>query len=254
MKIFLTFCKKEVIENLRTFRLVIMFAVFILIGIMNPMVAKMLPEILNGTDLGGITIQMDEPVAMDSWAQFFSNVSQIGVLVLAIVFCGITANELSKGTLINILTKGMKRSTVILSKFSITSLIWTISYALCFVVTLVYNNYFWGSDPLPHACLAFLSPWVFGLLLISLMILGGICLKNIIGSLAFAGGAVIIMGLLNLAPALQKYNPISLSADTLNLINGTSKPEDFIPALIICLLITLAAIVDSILIFGRKQL
>ena len=94
---------------------------------------------------------------------FFSNISQMGVLTLVIVFAGVMANEFNKGTLINILTKGMKRSTVILSKFTVSSIIWAMSYLLSFAVAYAYTANFWGIETLPHAFLAFASPFVCGL-------------------------------------------------------------------------------------------
>ena len=156
MKAYFAFCKKEWMESLRTYKFAIMLAVFVLLGIMSPMFAKMLPELLKGIDLGnGINFQLPEPSALDSWAQFFKNIGQLGVLTLVIVFSGITANEFSKGTLINILTKGMKRHTVIFSKFTVASFIWSVSYLLCLGITYAYTAYYWETGDLPHAFLAF---------------------------------------------------------------------------------------------------
>ena len=254
MKIFYSFCKKEALESLRTYRLVIMLAAFVLFGIMSPLLAKMTPDLVNSSLGNGMTFQMPEPTAMDAWGQFFKNIGQMGILVLAIVFCGITATELSKGTLVNILTKGMRRSTVILSKLTVSAMIWTVSYCLSLAVNYVYIIYFWGNAQVSNAFLALVSPWAFGLLLITLMILGGICFKNILGSLLFAAGAIVIMSLLNIVPITQKYNPISLSGGPVNLLSGQSVPGDIVPALAVCLAVILICTSASILIFNRKQI
>ena len=242
-------------ESLRTYKLGIMLAVFVLLGIMSPMFAKLLPELLKEIDMGaGVTLQLPEPSALDSWAQFFKNVGQMGVLTLVIVFSGITANELSKGALINILTKGMKRSTVILSKFTVASIIWTVSYLLCLGITYLYTAYYWETEVMPHAFWAFTSPWVYGLFLISLMILGGVWLKSFLGSLSLTGGAIVMMSLLSILPNFQKYNPLSLGGGTLALLNGQKTPDDFIPALVICLVLTVSVIAGTVAVFNRKQI
>ena len=253
MRAFASFCKKEFTEHWRTYKLAVMLAAFLLFGIMSPLIAKLLPEIFNGSDMGGIPLALPEPSAMDSWAQFFKNIGQMGVLVLIIVFCGITANEFSKGTLINILTKGMKRRTVILSKFAVAVTIWTASYVLALTVTYAYTAYFWGNEALPHAFLAFAGPWVYELLLLSLLLLGGIWFKTLYGSLLLTGGAVAAMLLLNISPELQKYNPVSLGGDTLNLLNGQKTPADFIPALIVCSAAAIALVMGTIWMFNKKQ-
>ena len=254
MKAFAAFSKKELLENLRTYKLIIMPAVFILLGIMSPMLAKMLPDIMSGVDLGGMIVDIPEPAAIDSWTQFFSNIGQMGILTMVIVFCGIMSNEFSRGTIINILTKGIKRSAVIFSKFTVACVIWTASYLLSLAVCYAYTVYFWGNDPVPNALLAFAGPWLYGLLLISFMILGGILFKTFYGSLLITGGAAAVMGLLNIAPGVQKYNPASLAGDVLNLLNGQKAPSDFIPALVICAVMAAVSVTGSVLIFNRRQI
>lgn len=253
MKAFVTFCNKELLENWRTHKIIILLAVFALLGIMNPLIAKLMPDLLNGTELDGIILTLPEPTAFDSWTQFFSNVGQMGLLAIVIVFCGMMSNEFSKGTLVNILTKGMKRHTVIFAKFLVASVIWKTCYLLSLGITYAYTAYFWEGVTLSHAFLAFTSPLVYGFLLIALMILGGILFKTFSGSLLFTGGAAVILSLLNLSPKLYRYNPVSL-ADTLSLLSGQKAPGDFIPALIICLGATVFLFAASVLAFNRKQI
>lgn len=254
MKAYLAFTKKEFTESIRTYKLPILLAVFLLLGMMGPLSAKLLPEILKGADFGGIEFTPPEPMAMDSWAQFFKNVDQVGLLALVIVFAGIMANEFSKGTLVNILTKGMKRHTVILSKLTAAAVLWTISYILCLAVAYGYTLYFWEMGELQHVFLAFFSPWLYGLFIIQLLILGGTLFKTFVGSLMLTGGTVIVMTLLNISPKLQKYNPISLCGDNTALLSGAKGASDFLPALIICAVLVVALTAVSVVVFDRKQI
>jgi ABC-2 type transport system permease protein len=254
MRVFIAFCKKELLEYQRNYKLYIMIIIFFLFGLMSPLFAKMLPQLLNGSELEGIKIVLDEATAMDSWTQFYQNIGQMGILVLVIVFSGITASDLSKGTLINMLTKGLNRTTVIGAKFFIAVLIWTISYGLALLTTYGYTTYFWGQVTMSHIFLAFISPWVYGLYLIALMVLGGILFKSYFGSLMLTGVATVIMSLLSIVPFLQKYLPISLSGDTINLLKHHKEPADFVFALIICILMTVLFMTVSILVFRRKEI
>ncbi|GGC80334.1 ABC transporter permease [Enterococcus wangshanyuanii] len=255
MRAFIAFTKKELVESLRTYRFPVLITVFLLFGMMSPLFAKLLPEILKSLGDGGegVVIKMPEPTAMDSWMQFFKNVGQMGMLVLIISFSGIMANELSKGTLINLLTKGMKRSTIILSKFFTASMIWLVSYGLCLIVCWGYTEYYWPSNGLENGFLAFSALWLFGELLIALLIFGGILFGKLSGSLITCLGAVGIFSIISLFPSLQKYNPIALSGDAVNLLNAQKVAADFIPAMIICILLTAAMLITSILIFNKKH-
>ena len=253
MRAYLAFTKKEFTESVRTYKLIIMLAAFLLFGIMSPVFAKIIPDLLK--NLGGeLAITVHVPTAMDSWAQFFKNVGQMGMIVVVIVFAGIMANEFSHSTLINILTKGMKRYTIILSKFTMAAVIWTLSYLLCIGVTAAYTAYFWEALEMHHIFLAFFSLWLFGVLLITLLILGGTLFKTFSGSLLLCGGAVVVMSLLSISPALQKYNPITLSGGSLALLSGQKAAADFIPALIICSLLIFILMASSMMVFNKKQL
>jgi len=257
MRTFIVFTKKELIESLRTYRFAIILAVFAIIGIMNPMLALMLPTILGSIDLGGgLTLELPDPTAMDSWTQFFSNVSQLGVWALIIIFCGIMANEFSRGTLVNLLAKGLSRSVVIFSKFTAAALIWTLAYLLCLGITTAYTAHFWElALPLQEAIFAFLGPWLFGLLLIALLLFGGTLFGSFYGSLALTIGAMILSALLNsLLPNFRLYNPMALSSATATLLEGAQSPADFIPVFIISVVAMKALILLSVLVFKRKRI
>ncbi len=251
MKSYIAFVKKEWIENLRTYKLLIMGVVFLLFGMMSPVLAKMTPDIIR---LSGMDINMPDPTALDSWGQFFKNIGQMGLMVLVIVFSGIMASEFSKNTLVNILTKGMRRSIVVLSKFTMAVLIWTVSYLFALGVCYAYTAYFWPAGEMHHAFIAFFSMWLYGILLISLVILGGILFKSIFGSLLLTGGIVVVLIILEIIPNLQKYNPIQLSSANLTLLAGQMEVTDFVPAIIMGMVLIITSMASSMVIFNKRQL
>ena len=255
MRAFFAFLKKELLESWRTYKLIVMAATFIFLGILSPLTALIFPDLLSRMmETSGIVIaEIPEATAFDSWMQFFGNIAQLGMIILIIVFSGIMANEFSKGTLVNVLTKGMKRHTVIAAKFSAAMMIWTVCYLLSFAVAYGYTSFLWEDNVMQHAFLAFAGPWSFGVMMIALLFLGGIWFKTFFGSLLFGGGSVIVMLLLGIIPQAERYNPISIAGGTVMLLNGTSVPADVLPALIVCIAATVTLMVGSVLLFKKKQ-
>ena len=149
MRSYIAFCKKEVLENLRTHKVLILMIVFLLFGMMSPLTAKLMPEIFKSLALDGIVITIPEPTALDAYAQFFKNTSQMGLLVVLLVFGGMLSNEITKGTLINMVTKGLSRPVVILSKFTVASILWTLTLLASFATTIGDTVYlfWWGVQP-----------------------------------------------------------------------------------------------------------
>ena len=59
------FTKKELLESWRTHRLLILTVVFLIFGILSPLIAKLMPELLKG-GLGGIKVAVPKPTSLDA--------------------------------------------------------------------------------------------------------------------------------------------------------------------------------------------
>jgi len=251
---FIAFTKKEYMESIRTYRFIILLAVLLFFAILSPLTAILLPEILNSLEMvDGFVISLPEPSAMDSWGQFFSNIGQMGMLAVIIIFSGTMARDLENGTLVNLLTKGMKRYTVVISKFVLSCILWTIGYAVSLAVCYAYTAFYFPADEVSNAFFAFSSLWLYGIFLITLLIFGGTLFGNFYGSLFSCFGVVVTLALINISPIAQKYNPISLGGDTLALLSGQKETADFLPAMIICSILIIVFLVASIFIFNKKK-
>ena len=83
------FLKKEWMEWSRTGRLLILLLVFVLFGIMNPAVAKLIPWLMETmseslADTGLIITEVTVD-AMDSWMQFYKNIPM--ALIVFVLLC-----------------------------------------------------------------------------------------------------------------------------------------------------------------------
>ncbi len=253
MRNYLAFLKKEVLEYAKTYKLLIMLMVFAVFGITNPLMAKLLPEILGSLMTDGIVMTLPEATAYDAWTQFFKNATQIGLIVTVILFSPVLSSELSKGTLINMLTKGLSRTAVILSKYTCMVLVWTISIALCFGLTYGYTVYLFPEGETANLLFSAFCLWMFGVFLLAILLLAATLTKSSYGSLLITGAVVVACMLVNIMPAAHRYNPISLATDNLGLItNAIEVPSLYCTILVSCLL-SLLFLAISVLIFRKKQ-
>lgn len=149
MRQLVTFTKKEFVELKRTNKLLVLGIVFLLFGIMNPAIAKLTPWLMetmaNELESSGLFVKEVVVTALDSWMQFFKNIP-MAVIVFVLMFSGILTNEYQKGTLINMVTKGLSRWKIIVSKLIVMLAAWSIGYWMCFGVTYVYNEYYWDNS------------------------------------------------------------------------------------------------------------
>lgn len=254
MRALIAFTKKEWMESIRTYKFFILMTIFLLFGFMNPLAAKVMPELLNSFLPEGMTITLTPPAAIDAWMQFFKNVSQMGFIILVVIYSGMMATELSKGTLINMLTKGLPRRTVVCSKMLASSMIWTLAYLVCVAITYLYTGFFWTMAGISNLFLSLVGLWLFGILLLSFVLLGGILFKNFYGSLLFTGAAVVILNLINIFPKAVPFNPATLSTQNVALLTDAIKVSDFTMSLGICAALIAVVLVVSVVVFDRNQI
>jgi ABC-2 type transport system permease protein len=250
----LAFLKKEISEYIRTYKLLIMLAVFAVFGITNPLMAKLLPEILGSLMTDGIIITIPEATAYDAWTQFFKNATQMGLIVTVILFSSVLSSELTRGTLINLLTKGLSRTAVILSKYTCMVLLWTASIALCFGLTYGYTVYLFPEGETSNLLFSVFCLWLFGLFLLAALLLSAVLTKSSYGCLLITGGAVAACMLVNIIPAAHRYNPISLATDNMALITKSVEPSSLYISILVSSVLSLLFVSLSALLFRKKQL
>lgn len=250
------FIKKECMELTRTGRLLILGIIFIFFGILNPAIAKLTPwlyELLqdqiadSGLNIGEVSV-----TAMTSWTQFYKNAPMV-LIVLVLLTSSVLTGEYQKGTLIQVVTKGLSRKKIFFSKLLTVYGTWTLLYLVYTGITLGYTMYFWGGDEVSYLPLGIVMYWLFGMFLMSaLMLFGTVCDNS--GQVLLGTGAVFFSSiLLGYIPKLQKFLPSKLM-EGLSLSNGTAVPADFTTAIIIAFLLIIICDILGVVIFDRRKL
>lgn len=256
MKSLFAFIKKEIMEQFRSGRLVILGILFILLGIMNPFFAKLMPWLLeilvDSNPESGMTITVSSVSAMDSWVQFFKNIP-IGLLAFVLFQSNIFTKEYQSGTLVLSLTKGLERFKVVISKMVVLIGFWTIGYWISFLITYGYNAYFWNNSVACNLIFSVVCCWVFGVLVISLMLLFSTISNSNTTVLVGTAAIVLVSYLLGWLPKIDKYLPTVLTNGN-SLIYGVVEAKSYVISLIISLVTCLICFIASIQLFNKKQL
>ena len=250
------FIQKEFTEVTRNSKLLICAIIFILLGIMNPAIAKITPWLVeqfsNATSGAGMLIQTMEISALTSWEQFFKNMP-MGIVFFVLMFSGIVAAELQKGTLINIVTKGMPRWKIMVSKLILLLVLWTGMYFASYIITYVYNDFYWDNDTVNNIFFSVFCLYLFGVWLISLIMLMSALADNSAAVSIGVCGVFLLSYLLGIIPTVQDYLPTKLKGSS-SLIYELAKPADFTGAIVVVAIWSLADIIMGIFIFNKKNL
>lgn len=245
--------QNELILAWRRYRLVVLALVFLLFGIEAPLVAKLTPALLKSIGQG-MTITLPKPTSVMAWQQYYKNMTQIGLFVLAIVASGTVSRELNEGTLVILVAKGLRRNAVIMAKYTMALLQWVVALLLAFGVTYAYTAYYFPDELSPHPWLALWPLLWFGVLWLVIIILGSTLSKS--GFTGFLLGAGVYLGLtlLNLFKAVHRFNPVSLTNDNLALLTGTKTFWSLAPAYTVTLAGAAACLVLAMLVLKKRRL
>lgn len=254
MRGYAAFMKKEWMESIRTYRAFLLPAVFFVFGMISPVSAKLMPDILSGMNMEGVTITVPTPTAADAYGQLFKNLTQMGVVVLLLVFSTMLSAEIAKGTLIPMVTKGLSRSAVVLSKFTVSLLLWTVSLAVACGTAYGYTAYLFHTTAAEHLFFSVFCFWLFGVFLLALILFSGALVHGSFGGLILPAGVLCALLLVNLFPAAEKWNPVSLASQNGNLITGKVAVSALMPAVWITLAAVVLSLAAAVAVFRKSKL
>ena len=255
MRAFLAFFKKELLSGTRSGKLLTLAVIFLLLGVMNPAIAKMTPWLLEmlseQLSESGVTVHDVTVNALTSWTQFFKNLP-IALIAFVLLLGGCFTQEYESETLVLLLTKGLSRYKVVLAKASYLLLAWTVGYWLSFGITYAYNAYFWDNSVALGLWHAVLNYWVFGCLAVSATVFFSTLARSYGTVLLLCGTSLLLLYLLRLLPRLSRVSPFALT-DTAALLVGAESPSEFVPALCITAALCLALLGMSIPFINKKR-
>lgn len=256
MRQFIAFTKKEILEQFRTGKLLLFAVIFCLFGVMNPAIAKLTPWMMEMMSEqladSGMSVTAVEVNALTSWTQFFKNMP-IALIVVLILYSGILTAEYQRGTLINVVTKGMKRWKIFTSKMSVMVVVWTLGCLLSYGITFGYNAFFWDNSAAYHVSTAVACFYLLGLWLISVLGMASVFCRSSGTVMLMVGGIFGISYLLGLFPALKEYLPTFLM-DSPSLLAGAGDIWDYGAAAAVTVILIVMQSIISVVVFNKKNL
>jgi ABC-2 type transport system permease protein len=247
--------RKELMEQWRTYRLLVVVAVLLLFGgFIAPLTAKYTPELIEALAPGASDIAqlIPEPTASVAVQEYIESISQFGVLVALLVTMGAVAGEKAKGTAALMLVKPLPRGVFLGAKFVALGVTFAVGLLIaavaCYYYTLVL---FEAMD---------ISSWLAlnGLLLLFLLVWVAVTLfcstltssQVVAGGLAF--GLLMLLSILSALPRVGDYLPGRLVSWAGGMMNGGADP--IWTAVGGSVVLVLVALIGAWAIFERQEL
>jgi len=216
---FIPLLRKELLEQLRTYRLIIVGGVFLFFGITTPLLLKYLPEIIK---LAGesVPVEIPPPTAAEALIEYAGTIGQVGVLVAVLVAMGSVANERSRGTAVMTLSKPVTRAAFVGAKWAAASVTFLVSLLAASLVCLGYTVWLIG----PAGAGGFAGQNLLIALFLLFCLAVTIYFSSLLRSSLAAGGVaialIIAQAAVSAVPGIGDFLPGKLLAWGNNLVNG----------------------------------
>ena len=250
------FISKEFTENLRTKRVLVLACVYTFLAITSVLLARFSAELMTAllaNDPSGLVIQMPDPVWVDSYAQLFSNLSEMGNIAVIMLFIGIVLREKNTGTIDMMFSKGLSPTVFVLAKFAVAVAI--VLLLLFISIFVAYGYTFVLFEYAGHIGNVLMGGLVFGSFVVMLLaivmfwstVANSTAISAVLGIVSYF--AIIF---LNLIPVVGRFMPAHLAGHGAMLAMG-EVPEHIGIQIGVALVIAALALVASIHILRNRD-
>ena len=253
---FAVLLRKELAEAWQTRRLPVVAGLFIVIGMVSPLTARYLREILQAALGDQLTIPIPAPTAVMAVEQLQKNLAQLGALAAIALAMGSVAGELDRGTAALVLAQPVTRAAFISAKLAALAIVLGISVGLAAISAWVYTGVLF--EPLPVGgwlAMAALS-WLALCAWAALTFLASAAT----GSTTLAAGlgfvALVVISLGAIVPALDRLLPTGLTTPAIVLASGEAglNAGALVTAIAGTAVLIAACLGGAILAFRRREL
>jgi ABC-2 type transport system permease protein len=247
--------RKELLEAWRTYRLVVVAGLFLVLGITSPVTTKYLPEIIRTFAPPGFEVVMPPGGVPEVVDQFLKNLLQFGALTAILVTMGSVATEKERGTAAFVLEKPVTRAAFLGAKLVAVAFVFAVAIAIGVAAAWIYTAILFEVPPvLPWLGMGVVL-WLSTMVYVAITFLGSVLTRSSLGAAGIAFGGLIALSLASVVPSLSTWLPAGLGGVARAVALGTWGP-DLVPARTVgvALGIIVVALGASVASFRRQEL
>jgi ABC-2 type transport system permease protein len=244
--------RKDAREQLKTYRLWIALAVFLIFGITAPLLTKNLPKLIPKTEQ--FTVIMQDPTIADAASQYFNYLTQMGLLLVILLSMGCVAAERSQGLLAMVLSKPVRRREILASKLAVNGGMLAgalvIGTAVFYGYTVLLFEYF----PAGKAMLSAVPAAFFLWFILALTVFWSVLAPSSIaaGGLSFLS-AVVLLVVPGLFSASKRYGPSYLMEAGKSIAAGKVGFGEALPSLAVTVGLIVLCLWAALFLFERRD-
>ena len=218
MSQWLVLFKKEVLEMWRNYKWIWIPTVFILLGVLQPLTAHYMPQILEANNLPKEMIEnIPIPTAPQVLVEVLSHYGLLGILILVLSFMASVAGEKQNGSAVLVLVKPVSHLSYITAKWTAITSATLFSFALGYLAAWYYTGILVGEVSFIDFIASLLVYSVWLIFVVTVTLFFSTWMKSN-GAIAFL--SILTIGAISIATSLFS-NVLTYSPSKLNSYAGS---------------------------------
>ena len=218
--------RKELREAWRTRRLPVLAVLFLVVGIVSPLTARYLNEILRLALADQLPMTLPDPTVAESAGQLLKNLGQLGALAAIALAMGAVSGELDRGTAALVLAQPATRPAFLAAKLTAIAATLAICTALAVASAWIYTIILFEPVPVGAWIVLAILTWLSLVAWAAITFLASAATGSTMAAAGLGFVALIGLSVLAVVPALDRVLPTGLAAPALHLAANDGVPVD----------------------------
>jgi len=245
---YFTFMRKEFTESIRTKRFLVLACVFLFFAITTPLLTRFMGEFFNlmlpsDDESSRLIVEaLSNPSWQESYVQFYSQISQIGIWAVLFMYMGTVQREIRTGTASLMFSKGLGFGAFILAKFTMAAIVMLIISAVSSLVVYAYTFLLFDTaGQIGHVLTGSLIFSIGAIMILAVIIFCSSLTKSsaVSGGLSF--GVYFLLVISTLIPRAGAFSPLILLNHPVGISVGNF-PDTLLANILIAAALAVAAL------------
>ncbi len=226
----------EVLRMVRTHRWMMVVGVYLLFGLLGPVTARYMGEIIRRFG-GGVEVVLADPTPVDGVLQFVSNASQLGLLAVIVVAAGALAVDARPEAAAFLRARVAEPWRLLAPRYTVVTATTVLALVIGTVAMWAVTAVLLGSLPPGAIVIGTVFGAVYVAFAVAMVAAVAGFTRSVIATVFTAVGVAILLPVFGLFPSVNRFLPSRLINAVVEMSAGAPF-SDYVPALLVATFVT----------------
>lgn len=247
----MTTWRLEWLRLTRSRRWIALVAVYLVFGLIGPVMAKYMAGLLEHVQ-SGITITVPPPQPKDGIVNYLSQVGQIGLIVVVAVSAGAMSFDTHRGISTFLRTRATGMWVLVAPRFTVNAVAAVLAYTLGLLAAWYETALLLGSLPVGAMLAGLLCESVYLVFAVAVVAASASFARGTLATVGIALATLIVLSIVGSIGAVHDWLPSTLSGATVELLS-TTQLSDYAASLLTAIAASVLLVAVAVARLGRRE-